>query len=326
MNRYLSGNERLPFQERVLPIFLMWPINHSAILMRHLSHESRGFDAESAATPQRLAFYIVSLASFTLAGFCVQKLYRSLTRSGALAKLVFPVFMVLTLWTYVVHTDANFSYPYDMPSVAFFAAGLLAIYTRHFWPLACIVFLGTFNRETTLFLVGIYLIDSASVGLPDRLLVRGRHVTLTERFSLGLVNWKRVVLLLSLWLVVKIPLAYHFRFNDNSENFVRLWGNIGRLRPRLWPTLFNICGYTLPVIVLLRGRLRPVRFANYLYILPFWIAIMFYTGVILETRIYGELCSYVAVASVLLIENAVEASADLQTSRSLHQEEALGIS
>ena len=82
-------------------------------------------------------------------------------------------------------------------------------------------------------------------------------------------------------------------------------GNFGRLRPRLWPSLLNICGYALPAVVMLRSRLRPLRFANYLYILPFWIAIMFYTGVILETRIYGELCSYTAVAVVLLLEEHV---------------------
>jgi hypothetical protein len=56
------------------------------------------------------------------------------------------------------------------------------------------------------------------------------------------------------------------------------------------------------VVWLLRHRLRPVRFANYLYILPAWFAIMFYTGVILETRIYGELTPYIAVACVLLLE------------------------
>ena len=131
-----------------------------------------------------------------------------------------------------------------------------------------------------------------------------RSVRLSDRFSLEQVEWKRVFLLVFLWMSVKIPLAYHFRGNDNSENFVRLWGNLGRLKPRLWPTLLNVCGYILPVIILMRGRLRPVRFANYLYILPFWIAVMFYTGVILETRIYGELCPYVAVASVLLLESA----------------------
>jgi hypothetical protein len=302
MRRYLSGSERLPFQERVLPIFLMWPINHSSFLMRHLVHPRQGVFTPSAATEQTAAFYIVSLLSFCIASFLVVRLYRAVTRTGMLEALVFPIFMVLTLWTYVVHIDANYSYPYDMPSLAFFAGGLLAIYTRRFLPLAAILFFGTMNRETTLFLIGIYILDSASRDLPG---LAQERMALRERFSLSQVRWGRVAALLLIWLAVKLTIAHHFAHNDNSENFVRFWGNFGRLRPRLWPTLLNICGYILPVVVILRGRLRPVRFANYLYILPFWLAVMFYTGVILETRIWGELCSLTAVAAVLLLEDHV---------------------
>lgn len=306
MPRYLHGGERLPFQERVLPIYLMWPINHSTFLMTHLAHPQKGFDAPSAATTETLAFYLVSLASFSLACYMVHRLYMAVTQTGALAMLVVPVFMVLTLWTYVVHIDANFSYPYDMPSLAFFAGGLLAIYTRRFWPLAAVMLVGTFNRETTLFLVGIYVLDAASRQVPDAVLeARKGRLSLAQRFSPRQVPWARAALLLLIWLAVKLPLAYHYRGNDNSENFVRVWTNIGRLRPRLWPALLNICGYILPVVVVLRSRLRPLRFANYLYILPFWIAVMFYTGVILETRVYGELCSFTAVAAVLLLEDYV---------------------
>ncbi len=304
MPRYLAGQERLPFQERVLPIFLMWPVNHSAFLMRHLAHPRGGFDAPSAATPEALAFYLLSLVSFSIAAYLVVRLYRAVTVTGALGALVFPVFMVLTLWTYVVHIDANFSYPYDMPSLAFFAGGLLAIYTRRFPPLVAVMFFGTMNRETTLFLVGLYILDAASREVPDRML-HGRHAELArgERFSWAQVPWRRAALLFAVWLLVKLPLAYHFRHNDNSENFVRLGGNLGRIvRPRLWPVLLNICGYMLPVVVVLRSRIRPLRFANYLYILPFWIAVMLYTGVVLETRIYGELCSFTTVAVVLLLE------------------------
>ncbi len=306
MQKYLTGGERLPFQERILPIFLMWPINHSAFLMRHFTHPGAGFDAPSASTPQTFAFYVVSLLSYAIAAFLVMRLYRVLTTTGTLAALVFPAFTVLTLWTYVVHIDANFSYPYDLPSLAFFAGGLLAIYTRRFLPLAAIMFFGTTNRETTLFLVGIYIIDAASRELPEQFWdERHGHISLRERFSLRQVPWLRATLLFVIWLAVKLPIAYHFRHNDNSENFVRLLGNFGRLKPRLWPTLLNVCGYVLPVVIVYRSRLRPRRFANYLYILPFWVAVMFYTGVILETRIYGELCSFAAVAAVLLLEEHV---------------------
>ena len=336
MPRYLSGHERLPFQERVLPIFLMWPINHSPFLMHHLTHPRGGFDSPSASTPELLAFYLVSLVSFSIASFLVVALYRRLTSTGALSALVFPFFMVLTLWTYVVHIDANLSFPYDFPSLAFFAGGLLAIYTHRFIPLALVIFFGTMNRETTLFLVGIYILDAASQeapaagillssntvtsatnsgapfmaqshrdmsGLTIDALSSGTSPTLRERFNLRQIPRLRAALLFAIWFAVKYTLYRRFAGNDNSENFVRLWGNFGRLRPRLWPVLLNICGYILPIVVILHRRLRPLRFQNYLYILPVWFAVMFYTGVILETRIYGELCGYTAIAAVLLLED-----------------------
>jgi hypothetical protein len=303
MPRYLAGQERLPFQERILPIFLMGPINHSSFLMQHLSHVGHGWDAPSASAPQTLAFYLVSLVSFTLAGLLVVRLYRVVHPTGTLVRLVYPIFLVLVMWTYVIHIDADFSYPYDMPALAFFAGGLLAIYTRRFLPLALIVFFGTFNRETTLFLIGIYIIDAASRRQP--LSTTSGALRLRERFSLAQVSWLRTAILATLWLAVKIALFRRFAHNDRSEDYVRIRENLHRFSPRLWPILFNICGYVLPFVVLFRGRLRPIRFANYLYILPFWAAVMLYSGVILESRIWGELCTFTAVAATLLIEDHV---------------------
>ena len=304
MPRYLSGRERLPFQERVLPILLMWPLNHSAILMRHVAHPKGGFDAPSAATAESIAFYILSLVSFSIAGFLTCRLYRAVTQSGVLSGLVFPVFMMLSTWSYVIHIDGDFSYPYDMPSLAFFAGGLLAIYTRHYIPLLLIVLIGTANRETTLFLVILYVIDAASRDLSRRAAENG-PIPFRTRFSFAQVSWWRVALLAVAWSVVRLVIHHHFAGNDNSENHSRLAENISRLQPRLWPILLNICGYVLPVILLLQSRLWPLRFRNYLFVLPFWFGVMCYTGVILETRIYGELCSFSAVAAVLLLEEHV---------------------
>ncbi len=304
MPRYLEGRERLPFQERVLPIFLMWPINHSAFLMRHLAHPKGGFDDPSAATSETLAFYIVSLVSFSIAAFLVNRLYRLLTITGTLSVLVFPSFLVLCLWTYVVHVDANFSYPYDFPSLAFFAGGLLAIFTRRYVPLLVIMFVGTMNRETTLFLIIIYVLDAISI-MPPNVELRQGYISPRERFALRQMPWLRATFLLAIWLSVRLTIYHHFAHNDNSENYVRLRENLGRIRLRLFPTLFNICGYVLPIVFILRRQLRPLRFASYLYVLPFWIGVMFYTGVVLETRVYGELCSFTAIAVVLLLENHV---------------------
>lgn len=299
MSAYMTGHERLPFQMRVLPIALMWPLNHWALLMHAVANRGNDPQTASASAPATVAFYLVSLLSFSVASVFTMKLYHAVTRTGALSVLIFPVFLVVAMWTYVIHIDANYSYPYDMPSLAFFSAGLYFIYRRKFVALLVTLLVGTFNRETTLFLIGIYVLDAMSVPMAEA------ASGLRERLDLRRVPWARAALLLAVWLVIKVGLTRHFSGNSNAENYNRIIENVFRLKLRLLPSLLNICAYLLPVVWLFRRRLTPVRFANYVYIFPVWLAIMFYTGVILETRVYGELSPYVAVCVVLLLEEHV---------------------
>ena len=291
---YLAGKERLPFQYRVLPALLIRGLYALHIL------RTTGMHTKGAFTAERAPLYILSLVGFVAAALFTQALYNALTRTRSLQYLVFPVLLYTMMWTYSVHVEANFSYPYDFLSVAFFAAGLYFIVKRHFLPLLAVLALGTFNRETTLFLIGIFILDAASTGLttPSR--------NWWHRFSPKQVPWLRAALLLGVWLGIKLWLGHHYAGNDRSEDYVRLRDNIGELKPRLWPALLNTCGFMLPVVLLFRADIKPLRYRNYLWILPVWFAAMFYAGVIVETRIYGEFCPYVAVALALILENRLE--------------------
>ena len=289
MPMYLSGHERMPFQERVLPILLLRPIFSSHWLMRHLVH------VNGVADFSRAPFYLISTVALAVAAIATQVLYQRVSEQRTLALLVFPIFLFTVMWTYTIHNEVNFSYPYDFISLAFFTLGLVFIYTRRFFWLLFIVLVGTFNRETTLFLIGIYALDAASVSRP----VSER---LQDRFSVKGLPWLRMAALFAVWLTIKLFLAHLFRGNDESENYVRILENAGRLRIRLLPALLNICGYLFPIVLLYWRQVRPVRFGNYVWVAAIWLPIMFYTGVILETRIYGELCSYTAVSFVLIAE------------------------
>ena len=296
MSAYLAGHERLPFQERVLPILFLRPLSQSTWLMQHLSH------AQGIFTPELGPFYLLSLIAMLIAVIYTQRLYSLVTSSGLLSYLVLPIFLFTVMWTYSIHTEANYSYPYDLPSLAFFAAGFYYLYARRFLPFFLVVAVGTFNRETTLFLIVLYIIDSATV---ETDILAHKHNPV-PKFDLRAVTWTRVLLLSTVWLAIKLTLMHHFAMNDASENFLRIRYNLHQLKPRLLPALLNLCGYTLPLVVLLRKELAPVRFRNYLWILPVWFAVMFCSGVILETRIYGELCPLAAVALVLIMESVVE--------------------
>ena len=155
MPAYMAGHERLPFQERVLPIFLFRPMFHSTFLMGLLVHR------QGVSPWSKGPFYLLSLVSLLIAAVLTQLLYKRVSRHHTLSLIVCPLFLFCVTWTYVIHNEANFSYPYDLPSLAFFTGGLYSIYQRRFLPLLLIMLVGPFNRETTLFLIGIYLLDAA---------------------------------------------------------------------------------------------------------------------------------------------------------------------
>ncbi len=293
--QYFSGTERLPFQLRVLPILILKPLGRNHLIQR-ISAARFG----PLHNPDRLAFFLLSLVSFAILCYFLVKLYRVLSPSRRLEFLLFPTFFFILTWTYILHIEQNFSYPYDLPSLAFFTAGLYYIYLRRFLPLVVILAIGTFNRETTLFLIGIYMLDAASI--PSDRTAKWR-----ARFDLSRISWTRVAYLAAIWLAIKLPLALIFRYNDRSEDYLRIHDNIIRLlKPFYWPAALNLGGYLLPFVLLFRRRILPQRFANYLYILGPWFLIIFCSGVILETRVYGELCGYLAVAVVLIFEQYIE--------------------
>lgn len=297
LRAYLTGHERMPFQKRVLPALII-NILHSLPFASHVHFHSQGsFSANKAP------IFVLALISIFIAGYFTQRLYGLLTTDHSLYFLVYPIFLFALLWAYAMHMEANYSYPYDMPSVAIFSAGLYFIYARKFWAVVLVIAIGTLNRETTLFLIGIYVLDSMNAVVPKDLRLSGLKLRIRS------IPWLRVALLVAIWVAIELTLNHIFAANSRAEDYVRLRENAGRLKLRLLPALLNICGYMLPIVLLLQSRIHPFRFRTYLLIVPVWFAIMFYTGVIVETRIYGELCPYVAVALVLIIERSIQGRA-----------------
>ena len=265
---------------------------HSQWIMSHLVHANGVFTAEQGP------FYLLSLIALVVAGTYTQRLYSLLTDTRALSFLVYPVFLLSVIFTYAVRPEANYSYPYDFVSLAFFTAGLYYIYSRKFLGIVLVILIGTFNRETTLFLIGIYVLDASFQ----------RNAPLRSRFLPASIPWLRLVMLSTIWVAIRVSLAHTFRHNDASEDFLRAVDNLHELKPRLLPALVNVCGFVMPCVVVSSRLLYPRRFASYLLILIPWFGIMFCSGILVETRIYGELCSYSAIAAVLIMERAASYS------------------
>lgn len=295
LSAYLTGHERLPFQRRVLPMILVnlllrIPIPHA------LTHGARGV----LAHPETAYLFVIDLVSVAVTAYLTVRLYYKASPNPRFGLLVFPVFLFAALWSYNVHTEQNLYYPYDMMALAFFTAGLYCVYTRRFLALLAVIVVGTLNRETTMFLIPIFVFDAV---VPFSL-SRWRQIP-----------WLKTFLLAAAWCTVKIILGRLYVHNDAHEDYLRIRENFSIFVPNNWPELFAGCGYLLPVIWLCRKRIQNQRIAQWVWILPMWIAVMICFGVLRETRIYGELCSLVAVASCLLLDAYTASAEPRQTSR-----------
>lgn len=290
LNSYLLGIERLPYQRRVLPMLVVRGLEQISAfrwLEQRLGH--------AIVYPGTLGFFLFDLAAFTAASiFCVL-LYRAASVHRRATLLVFPVFLFCCAWTYVLPPDSNLYYPYDLASVAFFTAGLYFIYTRRFLLLLLTVLVGSLNRETTIFLIPLLALDRLS---------RLKEPRTVPRLARAL-PWMQLVLLAFAWVAVKVVLGHQFIHNNPVDEHLRVRENLHFLSPHKWPQLLCACGFLLPVVWFLRGRIPDRRIAAYLLILPLWFLVMFFYGLIGEVRVFGELCSLVAVSATLLLENTL---------------------
>ena len=285
LSDYMTGHERLPFQRRVLPVILLQQMEKIPIPARVMRGRRGIFEHADS-----IDMFAIDLISFVVASYFCVKLYRKAMPQGIFGLLVFPIFVYTAVWSYILHTEQNYYYQYDMLALAFFTAGVYCIYTRRFWPLALIMLVGTLNRETTLFLIPIFVLDATA---PARIADWRK------------IPWVKTAVLCVVWLGVKLLLSRFYVNNDRSEDYFRFRENIPRIAPNHWAEIVGGCGFLLPVVWLLRKHVPNPRIAAWLVIVPVWFAVMVAYGVLTETRVYGELCGVVAVAATMMMDGYV---------------------
>jgi hypothetical protein len=284
--KFVAGTERLPFQRRVLSMWLLRKLL-SIPLPASITKGHGGL----FANPYQIWIFAIDMVAFGALYFFCDRLYRAVSPRARYRFLWYPILLFTLVWSYTLHTEANMYYPYDMLSLAFFTAGLYFIYTRKFLPLLLVILVGTLNRETTMFLIPIFVLDALA------------PIESLKTIQWNRLPWLKFAILSLAWASVKITLGHFYINNDASEDFIRLAYNKPYfLHPNNWPQMISGCGFLLPIIWILRRHIPNPRIAAYTLVFPIWFLVMCVYGVITETRIYGELCPLVAIASVLLIE------------------------
>ncbi|MCA1617007.1 MAG: hypothetical protein LC729_00150 [Acidobacteria bacterium] len=278
--RYAAGQERMPFQGRDLMRWPMLAASHSAFLQ----HLTAG--RELLRSPEFLVMELAAAISLLLAGWAALKLYRLAAPEAPAPELPFALLIVICLFDFVL--TVPYSFPYDLPATAFLGWGTYFAMRRRFWALLPVFLFGTWNRETTLFVIGVVLIAAAV-----------RDGKLCFR-SVRPKDWLQTVVLFACWLSITQLQKHHYAANV-SEAGPRIAGNLHALaNPLLWPNILSASAFLLPYIFFNRHKIAFAPLRASLLLLPFWVLLLLSVGQILELRIYGDVSVFVAVAAALI--------------------------
>ena len=279
LRAYALGHERMPFQARELMRYPLLLAERSSFLL----HWSAGKAVIN--TPQLLMLELTSCICLVLAGWSAVKLFRFFVPQSSMPWLPFALLLVLCLFDF--YLPVPFSFPYDLPATMFLGWGTYLLLTGRFGWLLAVFALGTWNRETTLFLV----LFAAILALTRSGRWEWRSITRTDI--------TRIASLSALWLA--ITAALHHRYAGNpTEAGSRLSSNLrALLHPMLWPSILSASAFLFPWLWLRRHRLPTALRAGVL-LLPLWILILLCVGQILELRIYGDISVFVAVCAAYI--------------------------
>ena len=165
LDRYILGEERLPFQYRALmvPIFRtlmsLYARADFGNIFSHLPHY--------ISSPENLANFTVDAISFYLAVRIFAIIARHVHRDRPVYVLPSVVlFMVATYATFVLAPDFTFIFPYDVADLAFVQLCTLFIIRRNWVLLALIFPIATLNHERSAIVI-VFLVIRRLLRIDD---------------------------------------------------------------------------------------------------------------------------------------------------------------
>lgn len=277
LEAYSAGQAAMPYQARYLMVPALRWAEHSSLMARAaaaLNKSSRG--------PEQLLLQAVDSVCLILAGGVTLRLRRHFVPQPILPWLAPFLLLWIVAITFVVRYDQRVVLPYDFVALLLFNLGLLACLDRSVWLFLLVLLVGTYNRETTVFLVPVWIACNWQIQRNRRLAVAAAGVLI--------------------WIAVKLHLKALVHGASAGLQFNWNWNLAAILLPHHWAQLLSIGGFLVLPMWLRRDlvsdrRLRLV----WLGCIPFLLADLIF-GVWNETRIFGELSALIACTAALQFE------------------------
>lgn len=294
--QYENGAGHMPFQGRVMMMFLLrW--SHGSPMWTALANWCNRFAPWLLphCTPEAALQVCIDVICIVATGWIAIRLYEASSQERLLIQWIYPLVLVMCATTFVLHTTQNLRFYYDLPSMMFVSVGVYLIYFRWHPGLFAVLFIiGTINRETTLFLLLFSVLRDVSLDRP---------IDFRRLRNPGM--WMLVLPLASAWMVWRLWIEWIFRHNV-SESAPKFFLNLALVCiPWTWPQMLGACCYLFPVLLLCRRSIKDPTIRNWIWVLPAWVAVMFFYGILVETRIFGELIGYVTCATALIAEQGI---------------------
>ena len=303
LDRYEQGRINTPFQYRLL---MMLPLRlvHNSVTCQHAAAWLSGLHGwfPRGVRPESFVELPIDIAAVAVAGLVARAIYRSSSRTGLLTPFVYPLTLLMIAATYALSTMHRLRFIYDLPSLGFFAAGLALIYFHkpRSW-FAALFLIATVNRETTLFLLFFLMLRLWADAGPAVASARGFLLLRWLALRDGLL----LTALLTAWIGWHVWVAHHFASNA-SESKPRLLLNLWTiLFPTSWLQLVSCFAFCGPLLLAYRRSLIDPVLRAWFLVLPVWAVFMLHYGVLMETRIFGELIPYIACVVALGVEREV---------------------
>ena len=288
MQQVAHSEMATPYRRRVL---MSWVYR----LDLYLTH-GRGYSfRHRALTPEQALTIVVAFLSVLVAVVLTRRLIEHILGAGTPLRWCSLLVVYMLSCHEMLIYDVQARFAYDMPAVAFFAAGFYAAYTRNRPLFYTVLIVGTFNRETTMFLpllLFLMELDPDTTLMPALRMVKPmRYLELVGQLAL----WEGLVLL-----------CEHLTGGRGSGVVVPLGDNLRMLaNPLHWPVYCSVFGFLWLPLLQFRRFLGNVPLERCSLVLPLWFAIVIVVGDPLELRLENELTPYVAVCVALVLAHSL---------------------
>ena len=260
----------------------------------HLTQDKPPRFAHGVMSAQLVTVFLIAAVSMFIIIYLTRASIGLLAGKTSAIRWIAPVTVYMCCYQYLLTPQIRAQFPYDVPAVAVFALGIYAILAKQRCLYYPVFVLGTFNRETTLFLPMLFVILALDESVPLLTALKRmsvwRYAEAAVQFVAwaGIVHWCNVTTHAVLGPTWAVPQNLHFIAS-----------------PMHWSTLLSIYGFLwIPYVIFFR-RIGNVNMQRVALLLPLWFIAMFWKADLLEIRVESEWVPYLAICLALIVRNSL---------------------